>query len=160
MLTELPRKVIVYLTSLCNGVMRTGQFPKLWKVSQIIMMPKPRKSAHDVTSYGLISLLPVMSKIFEKILLKRLVKALFSQSVNHQFGFRKNHATGEQFHRLCNCYVNVLVTQNISWKQRMLLGCIFGRTTGFWQNMAWRALYNKILPTAQLLCYPGIVPFK
>ncbi|KAI8435506.1 hypothetical protein MSG28_003803 [Choristoneura fumiferana] len=102
-LIELPRKATVYLTCLFNGIMRTGHFPALWKVSQIIMVLKPGKPAHDVSSYRPISLLPVISKIFEKILLKRLMKPLFSHSIipDHQFGLRKDHATIEQIHRVC-----------------------------------------------------------
>jgi len=44
-----------------------------------------------------------MSKVFEKLLLSRLTKVLKEQSIipDHQFGFRKEHATTEQVHRVC-----------------------------------------------------------
>jgi hypothetical protein len=41
-----------------------------WKVAQIIMTLKPGKPADKVSSYRPISLLPIMSKVFEKGLLK------------------------------------------------------------------------------------------
>lgn len=103
-LTELPRKALVFLTTLFNGIIRTGYFPALWKVSQVIMVPKPGKPAHEITSYRPISLLPVISKMFEKILLSRLLDEMTQRNIipDHQFGFRQRHGTVEQIHRVCN----------------------------------------------------------
>jgi retron-type reverse transcriptase len=55
-----------------------------------------------VTSYRPTSLLPVLSKVFEKLLLTRLQPILQEKSVipDHQFGFRRKHATVEQIHRI------------------------------------------------------------
>lgn len=102
-LGELPRKAIVYITYLFNAILRVGYFPALWKVSQIIMIHKPGKPAHEVSSYRPISLLPILSKLFEKVLLRRLSSVLKEKYIipDHQFGFRKEHATTEQIHRVC-----------------------------------------------------------
>jgi hypothetical protein len=102
-LGKLPRKAIVYLTILFNAILRVGYFPDLWKVSLIIMIHKPGKPPHEVTSYRPISLLPIMSKLFEKCLLYRLNSALREKSIipDHQFGFRREHSTIEQVHRVC-----------------------------------------------------------
>lgn len=109
-LQELPKKAIVYLTALFNGILRTGCYPALWKVSQIVMVPKPGKPVHDLTSYRPISLLPVPSKLFEKILLRRILHELSKNSIlpDHQFGFRKEHATTEQIHRVYRTIRNSL----------------------------------------------------
>ena len=71
-LQELPPKAIVLLTTLYNSMLRLSYYPLIWKFAQIIMVPKPGKPAHDVTSYRPISLLPIPSKVFERLLLKRL----------------------------------------------------------------------------------------
>ncbi|CAH2104339.1 unnamed protein product [Euphydryas editha] len=107
---ELPQKAIIYLTTLFNSINRRGYFPALWKVSQVIMIHKPGKPPHEVTSYRPISLLPVLSKLLEKILLRRLSLAMHENSVtpNHQFDFRPEHATIEQIHRVCKCISNSL----------------------------------------------------
>lgn len=101
-LTELPKKAVVFLSTLFNGIMRTGYFPALWKVSQVIMIQKPGKPIHEVSSYRPISLLPVISKVFEKVLLYRLSRELAERSIipDHQFGFRQRHGTVEQAHRV------------------------------------------------------------
>lgn len=101
-LKELPRKGIVHLTAICNAILRTGHYPVQWKVAQIVMIKKPDKSPDMVTSYRPVSLLPVMSKIFEKGFLKRLNPILSEKQLipDHQFGFRRQHTTIEQVHRI------------------------------------------------------------
>lgn len=66
------------------------------------MIPKPGKPENVVTSYRPISLLVTFSKIFERILLKRLLPVLESKNIipEHQFGFRHKHGTPEQCHRI------------------------------------------------------------
>ena len=67
------------------------------------MITKPGKNPNDITSYRPISLLPILSKILEKILL-RLTPIIEKSKLtpSHQFGFRKKHGTIEQVHRLVN----------------------------------------------------------
>ncbi|KAL1122196.1 hypothetical protein AAG570_003601 [Ranatra chinensis] len=66
------------------------------------MIPKPQKILIEPSSYRPISLLPLLSKLFEKLLLKRLFPILETQTVipNHQFGFRHNHSTVQQCFRV------------------------------------------------------------
>ena len=67
-LKELPEVGLRAITLIFNSVMRTGYFPAEWKVSQIITNLKPGKPVDEVTSYRPISLLPILSKLFEKLL--------------------------------------------------------------------------------------------
>jgi hypothetical protein len=69
-------------------------YPLLWKFAQIIKVPKPGKPAHDVASYCPISLLPIPSKVFEKLLLKRLRSDvdLYHLIPGYQFGFQPGHS--------------------------------------------------------------------
>jgi hypothetical protein len=68
------------------------------------MIPKPGKNPTDIASYRSISLLPIISKILEKLLLKRKHNATHFQTwiPRHQFGFQKVHSTIQQCHRLTN----------------------------------------------------------
>jgi hypothetical protein len=71
------------------------------KVAQIILIPKPGKPLHQLSSYRPISLLPIASKIFEKLLLNGLLPLdeLANLIPNHQLGFRPRYSTIEQTHR-------------------------------------------------------------
>lgn len=91
-------------TTLLNAMLRLQHFPDLWKVSEILMVHKYGKPATQKESYRPISLLPTMSKLFEKILLTRIRPLLKACNAipDHQFGFRRQHGTVEQVHRVCN----------------------------------------------------------
>jgi len=71
-LKELARRAVLLLTTIYNSILRLTYFPILWKFAQIIMIHKPGKPPNTVTTYRPISLLPIMSKVFERILLKRI----------------------------------------------------------------------------------------
>lgn len=66
------------------------------------MVHKPAKPENIVSSYRPISLLPAFSKIFERILLRRLLPILEAKNIipEYQFGFRQQHGTPEQCHRV------------------------------------------------------------
>ena len=68
------------------------------------MLPKPGKDLYQTTSYRPISLLPVCSKILEKILYDRLKATIEEEKLisGRQYGFRNKHSTIEQMHRLIN----------------------------------------------------------
>lgn len=93
-------KGVLQITAIFNACLRLNIYPAQWKIAQIIMVPKPGKSPHEVSSYRPISLLPVMGKLLEKILLNRMRKYLSEVIPLHQFGFREKHGTIEQIHRI------------------------------------------------------------
>lgn len=102
LLKELPRKAVTLISVLFNAIIRMEYFPKKWKQAQLIVIPKPGKPLNQLNSYRPISLLPILSKVFEKIFLKRLRSSINEDTVlpNHQFGFRQKHSTTEQVHRV------------------------------------------------------------
>jgi hypothetical protein len=80
----------------------TGYFPAQCKVAQIILILKPGKPPNDLTSCRPISLLPIVSKVFEKHLLERLLPIVEINRLipNHQFGFRQRHSIIQQTRRV------------------------------------------------------------
>lgn len=101
-LKELPSEAISALTFIYNACIVRSFVPTQWKVAEIKMIQKPGKPSEQVESYRPISLLPILSKVLEKLFLKRLNPILEQSSLipHHQFGFRKQHGTVEQVHRL------------------------------------------------------------
>ncbi|XP_048520834.1 uncharacterized protein LOC109545519 [Dendroctonus ponderosae] len=69
---KLTKKAIVFITQLFNAIIRTSYTPKQWKISQIIMIPKPGKESHLLSSYRPISLLPCLSKLISECLTNKL----------------------------------------------------------------------------------------
>lgn len=101
-LKKITPKGITLITIIFNAMLRLQYFPPLLKVSQIILVHKNGKPPNEVPSYRPISLLPILSKLFEKLLLSRLKPLLFQENIipDHQFGFRPHHSTIEQVHRV------------------------------------------------------------
>ena len=68
------------------------------------MIPKPGKPPHEPSSFWPISLLPITSKLFERLLLK-IIRDEHDPSTllpSHQFGFRERHSTIHQVRRIDN----------------------------------------------------------
>lgn len=59
---------------------------------------------NEVKLYRRISLLPVISKVFERVFLNGLQPVLIENGVllDHQFGFHQKHGTVEQAHRIAD----------------------------------------------------------
>jgi hypothetical protein len=96
--------------------MLKGYFPAQWKVAQIILILKSGKPPDEITSYRPISLLPIISKVFEKLLLKRLLPMVENSRLipNHQFGIRHRHSTIEQTHRIAQRIDEAIETNQYS----------------------------------------------
>ena len=82
------------LTHIINLSLQSGIVPDQLKIARVIPL---FKSGEDrlISNYRPISILPVFSKLFEKVVYKRLVNYLDSNNIlfKKQYGFRKNHST-------------------------------------------------------------------
>ena len=64
------------------------------------MIPKPGKPRMLADSYRPISLLPVISKVFERLLLAHIWPLLDNFILSEQLGFRREHSTTLQLVRV------------------------------------------------------------
>ena len=82
------------LSKLINLSFESGIFPDLCKLAKVIPI---FKSGNEVLceNYRPISLLPIYSKIFEKVMYSRIYEFLSKNNLlyNRQFGFRSKHST-------------------------------------------------------------------
>lgn len=84
------------LSSLINETFETGIFPDELKIAKVIPLHK-KGDICDVQNYRPISLLPIFSKIYEKIMYLRLMKHVNKYNLinERQFGFRRNKSTND-----------------------------------------------------------------
>ena len=77
-----------------NQSLNTGIFPDQLKIAKILPIHK-KDSAHLLENYRPISLLPVISKIFEKVVFDQLTAFFMANKLffPSQYGFRKHHST-------------------------------------------------------------------
>ena len=94
LLKNLPLKFAYPLSIIVNQSLNTGIFPKQLKISKVIPLYK-KDDASLYNNYRPISLLPIISKILEKVVHEQLSSYLSEHKLlfNSQHGFRKNHST-------------------------------------------------------------------
>ena len=94
-LKQITTSIIKPLTIVINQVLNNGIFPDKLKIAKVVPIFKKGDCALTNNYYRPISLLPVISKVIEKIIYTQLSlyfesNKLFSDS---QYGFRPNHST-------------------------------------------------------------------
>jgi hypothetical protein len=80
--------MILLLVTLFNAILRTQYSPPVWKHARVISILKPGKDPALPFSYWPISLLDTIGKVFEKILLSRIVSEVNGRGLlrDEQFG--------------------------------------------------------------------------
>ncbi|GJQ78613.1 hypothetical protein Trydic_g11721 [Trypoxylus dichotomus] len=86
------------MANMCKCHASSAALPSQWKQADVVMIPKPGQSANWPQNYRPISLLPVMGKIADRIILTRPKEETDDADVipNCQFGFRRGHSTSHQ----------------------------------------------------------------
>ena len=82
------------LRHIVNKSLSEGHFPKFCKIARVVPVFKSGLSS-SLGNYRPISILPIFSKIFEKVVHKQLSDYLLLNNIlnPNQFGFRKNRST-------------------------------------------------------------------
>ena len=108
--------IIVPLTQIINLSIVTSKFPDLCKIAKLIALFK-KGSRTEAKNYRPISLLPLLSKLFEKVIHIQTEKFLNSNDIlyTYQSGFRPRHSTE-------SCLTHLV--------DRFLEGCDRGLHTG------------------------------
>ena len=98
MLKHLPRSGMDFLLHIFNLSWSSHSFPSIWKTSSIIPIHKMGKPLDSPASFRPISLTSCVSKLFERIILSRLLFFLESSSIlsPRQAGFRPGRSTLDQ----------------------------------------------------------------
>ena len=98
MLKHLPRSGMDFLLHIFNLSWSSRSFPSIWKTSSIIPIHKLGKPLDSPASFRPISLTSSVSKLFERIMLSRLLFFLESNSIHspRQAGFRPGRSTLDQ----------------------------------------------------------------
>ena len=91
-----PESLINCLTHIFNLSLSSGEFISSFKKSKVVPIHK-KKSKSDMNNYRPISLLPVISKILEKIMHVRLYSFLNKKDsfYSNQYNFRPKHSTDQ-----------------------------------------------------------------
>ena len=91
-----PFNICVALSHIFNLSLTEGVFPTKMKMAKVVPIFKEGTKS-KVENYRPISLLPIFSKLLERIIHKRLLEFLDQENIisPNQFGFRQNHSTSD-----------------------------------------------------------------
>ncbi|GFU15175.1 RNA-directed DNA polymerase from mobile element jockey [Trichonephila clavipes] len=119
-LRNLTLPVIFQITNIISNIFITGHFPDSWKHASVIPILKPRKPRNAADSYRPISLLPVLSKLAERLILSRLNDFLETNKIliSQQHGFRPQLSTSHQLLR-------VVEYAKSGFKEKKCTGAVF-----------------------------------
>ena len=94
LLKRIKHIIVQPLTLIINQSLTFGIYPDKFKISKIIPLHK-KDDRTIVSNYRLISLLPTMSKIIERVMHSQLYAFLSKNNLitEQQYGFRSNHST-------------------------------------------------------------------
>lgn len=78
-----------------NQCLESGSFPRKWKIGRVTIIPKPDKEQDDIKGYRPITLLDLLGKILERLILQRLENHIQSKALisDNQYGFRPGKGT-------------------------------------------------------------------
>jgi hypothetical protein len=112
------------------------------------MIPKPGKNHTSVESYWPIALLPIMSKLFKKLILKhlKLIIQKYQLMPSHQFGFRSKHSAIDQVHRITDIIEK-------SFEQKQVCSAIFLDVAQAFDRVWHDGLLHKLKSILPKQCY-------
>ena len=88
------------LNSICQQICKTQQWPRDWKRSVFIPIPK-KDNAKECSDYHTTALISHSSKVMLKILQARLQQYVNQELPDVQAGFRKGRGTRNQIANIC-----------------------------------------------------------
>ena len=141
-----PDILFAKLIMILNFCLQIGYFPKQWKAAKVVMVQKPGKDHTNPKSYRPISLLPAISKIFERILCERLVGFLEENDLlsNYQAGYRKGRSTQEHIFRLAQQVYNGFKSRECTYATFLDCEAAFDAV---WTNGLMYKLHQLKLPS-------------
>ena len=99
---------ILYITLIINTSIVTNVFPKPWKHSIIIPIHKSG-DIEEPTNFRSINLLPILSKILEKVISTQLTKYLENYNLlnENQYAYRNNSSTEQALVNKLVCQISL-----------------------------------------------------
>lgn len=93
--------IVDIVTDMFNRVLSEGKFPSIWKLARVSPIHKSG-DINNPSNYRPISVLPVLSKIFEKHINHHLQEYLTKKKIIHelQCGFRKGHSCSDSLFKI------------------------------------------------------------
>ena len=130
-------KTLKWLLALYNNCATTFKLPKIWKKAKVAALLKPKKDPKLPTSYRPISLLCILYKIYERMILGRIQPTVDDQLSPDQAGFRPGRSC-------CGQVLNLTQYIEDGFENKLITGTVFVDLTAAYDTVNHRALLLKV----------------
>ncbi|KAL4104035.1 hypothetical protein QTP88_019348 [Uroleucon formosanum] len=127
----------LWLARFFTSVANKGTLPKAWREAKVVAILKPNKPGNDPRNYRPISLLSVIYKLFERLLLRRMSPLLDRTIPMEQAGFRSGRNCCEQVLALTTYVEN-------SFQNKLKSGAVFLDLSAAYDTVWKRDLLLKL----------------
>lgn len=126
-----------------NGALEAGVFPEQWKVSKLVLIPKGKKAPGVQTAYRPICLLDVTGKMLERLIAKRLVKAIEDSGdlSPSQYGFRKGRRTTDAMKEVLQV---ALDEKAKDWRKKELCALVLLDIKNAFNSVSWIRIVREL----------------
>ena len=130
-------KTLKWLLALYNNCATTFKLPKIWKKAKVAALLKPKKDPKLPTSYRSISLICILYKIYERMILGRIQPTVDDQLSPDQAGFRPGRSC-------CGQVLNLTQYIEDGFENKLITGTVFVDLTAAYDTVNHRALLLKV----------------
>ena len=137
-LKRIAESIAPVLCDLFNRSLNDSIFPAIWKFANVAPIYK-KGSKSDPNNYRPVSMTSILSKVFEKVVLKYLMPYLLDNNLisKHQSGFIPKHSTANQLIEICDD-----VTNNL--KNHLATTIVFADISRAFDKLSPKGLYCKL----------------
>ena len=130
-------KALAWILELSNSCATSFSIPKIWRRAKVVALLKPGKEPEHPKSYRPISLLCILYKLYERMVLARISTAVEEQLTPDQAGFRPGRST-------CDQLLNLTQYIEDGYEDKRITGAVFVDLTAAYDTVNHRILLQKV----------------
>ncbi|CAH1242641.1 Hypp6921 [Branchiostoma lanceolatum] len=130
-------KTLEWLLALFNNCAHGTQLPKIWRRTKAVALLKPNKDPNLPKSYRPISLLCILFKLYERLIMARIKPTVEKHLTPDQCGFREGRSC-------CGQVLNLTQFIEDGFEAGMVTGAVFVDLTAAYDTVNHRALLTKV----------------
>ena len=128
---------MTWLLTLLNNCAASCTIPKIWRKSRVVALLKPGKDPTNQKSYRPISLLCILYKLYERMIMARISTKVEEKLSKDQAGFRPGRST-------CGQLLNLTQFIEDGYETKDITGTVFVDLTAAYDTVNHRILLLKV----------------
>ena len=142
MITHFGPNTKKWLLALYNNCATSFRIPKIWRKAKVVALLKPGKDPEHPKSYRPISLLCILYKLYERLIMARISPTVDEQLSPDQAGFRPGRSC-------CGQVLNLTQFIEDGYENKLITGAVFVDLTAAYDTVNHRALLLKVAQTVK-----------